>query len=65
MHVSIVKPHIKYTEAISTICATGWKQTVEGKLSKDYQEKNVNTWYRYERVYNDNNVGLYSPYRAA
>lgn len=60
LSVSIVKSNTKHTEAIASICATGWRQTVEGKLSEEYQMKNIEFWYRYERVYNDIEAGFYS-----
>ncbi|ASN06410.1 GNAT family N-acetyltransferase [Virgibacillus necropolis] len=60
MNLSIVKPHTKHTEAIVAICAAGWRQTVEGKLSEEYQLKNVDFWYNYERVYSDIEAGFYT-----
>ncbi|WP_042220932.1 GNAT family N-acetyltransferase [Oceanobacillus manasiensis] len=53
MSISIVKPEISHTAAISAICTAGWKQTVEGKLSETFQEENVAKWYNYARVEND------------
>lgn len=41
MKITIVKPTENHIEAISRICSNGWKQTVEGKLSEEYQEQNV------------------------
>lgn len=60
MNLSIVKANTKYTVAIADICAAGWKQTIEGKLSEEYQTKNVDFWYNHEKVYNDINAGFYS-----
>ncbi|MFB4169407.1 GNAT family N-acetyltransferase [Virgibacillus sp. JSM 102003] len=60
MNLSIVKANTTYTEAIADICAAGWKQTVAGKLSDEYQKKNVDFWYNHEKVYHDINAGLYS-----
>ena len=53
MNISIIKPDIKHTEGITEVCSTGWKQTVEGTLSEEYQKKNVDFWYNHDRVYND------------
>ncbi|SEQ90304.1 Acetyltransferase (GNAT) family protein [Virgibacillus subterraneus] len=60
MNQSIVKANTTYTVAIADICAAGWKQTVEGKLSEEYQTKNVDFWYNHEKVYHDIKAGLYS-----
>jgi GNAT superfamily N-acetyltransferase len=60
MDVLISKPNTNHTEAIATICSEGWMQTVEGVLSDDYQRKNINFWYNYERVFDDISNGLYS-----
>ncbi|GAB3800569.1 hypothetical protein GCM10028868_24800 [Virgibacillus kimchii] len=60
MDISIVKPDIKHTEGIAGVCAAGWKQTVEGKLSKEYQKKNIDFWYNHGRVYNDILEDIYS-----
>ncbi|MGP4108521.1 GNAT family N-acetyltransferase [Virgibacillus sp. L01] len=60
MNLSIVKANTTYTTAIAYICTAGWKQTVEGKLSEEYQTKNVDFWYNHEKVYNDIQDGLYS-----
>lgn len=60
MTISIIKPQAKYAEAIGAICAAGWKQTVEGKLSEEYQKRNVAFWYNRDRVINDINAGAYT-----
>ncbi|MFZ3579476.1 hypothetical protein [Virgibacillus sp. DJP39] len=60
MNVIFTKPDTAYTRTIAAICATGWRQTVEGKLSEEYKKKNVDSWYRHERVFNDINEGFYS-----
>ncbi|WP_226035270.1 GNAT family N-acetyltransferase [Aquibacillus saliphilus] len=60
MELSIVKAHTTYTKDIAIICATGWKQTVEGILSEKHQNKNVDFWYRYHQVYREIEAGVYS-----
>ncbi|SEN97502.1 Ribosomal protein S18 acetylase RimI [Mesobacillus persicus] len=60
MNITIVKPDLKHAEAIATICSTGWKQTVEGLLSDEYQKKNVEFWYNLDRVCKDITSGAYS-----
>ncbi|WP_010532422.1 GNAT family N-acetyltransferase [Lentibacillus jeotgali] len=60
MNISVIKPQTKHAAAIAEICATGWKQTVEGKLSEEYQKRNVEFWYNHERVLNDINGGAYT-----
>lgn len=60
MNISIVKPEAKHTEAIAAICAAGWRQTVEGRLSEEYQRKNIEFWYNHDRVYNDIQKGDYT-----
>ncbi|WP_404456799.1 GNAT family N-acetyltransferase [Oceanobacillus kapialis] len=60
MHISIIKPDLSHTTAISTICTAGWKQTVAGKLSEVYQNENVANWYNLERVEKDILAGSYT-----
>lgn len=60
MNVSINKPTENHIEAISAICSAGWKQTVEGKLSEEYQEQNVAFWYNHERIRSDMEAGYYT-----
>lgn len=60
MTVTITEPTIDHAEAISTICAAGWKQTVEGLLSEEYQEENVALWYNPNRIKKDIQAGFYS-----
>lgn len=60
MDVAIIKPQTKHAEAIAAICAAGWRQTVEGVLSKAYQQQNVEFWYNIERVSNDILKGAYT-----
>ncbi|MGN8646094.1 GNAT family N-acetyltransferase [Gracilibacillus sp. HCP3S3_G5_1] len=60
MNITIEQPKEEHAEAIAHICSTGWKQTVEGELSKEYQTKNVAFWYNLERVKNDIKQGSYS-----
>jgi ribosomal protein S18 acetylase RimI-like enzyme len=60
MEIVIQKPGAIHSKAIATICSEGWKQTVEGLLSEEYQMKNVEYWYNDERVKNDIEAGIYS-----
>ncbi|MDX8045257.1 GNAT family N-acetyltransferase [Gracilibacillus sp. S3-1-1] len=60
MNIIIAKPKEEHAEAIADICSTGWKQTVDGKLSEEYQTKNSAFWYNLERVKNDIKQGSYS-----
>ncbi|GMA58094.1 hypothetical protein GCM10025858_25970 [Alicyclobacillus sacchari] len=58
--VTVIKPTIEHASAISIICATGWKQTVQGLCSEEYQTLNVQNWYHPERVCNDILTGSYT-----
>lgn len=60
LDIAIVKPDIKHTEGIAKVCSTGWRQTVEGQLSEEYQNKNVDFWYNHGKVYDDILAGMYS-----
>lgn len=60
MEIVIEKPVAAHAEAIAAICAKGWKQTVEGRLSEAYQKQNVAYWYNSERVKKDIEAGSYS-----
>lgn len=60
MTVTITEPTIDHAEAISTVCAAGWKQTVEGLLSGEYQEENVALWYNLNCIKKDIQAGFYS-----
>lgn len=60
MTVSIVEPTKNHIEAISAICSTGWKQTVAGNLSEEYQEQNVAFWYNHARIKKDLEAGFYT-----
>ncbi|GIO22714.1 GNAT family N-acetyltransferase [Oceanobacillus sp. J11TS1] len=60
MEIAIIKPTTKHVEAIAAICSAGWRQTVEGKLSEEYQNKNVMDWYNHERVKVDIEEGAYT-----
>lgn len=60
MEVIIAKPTENHIEAISAICSAGWKQTVAGKLSEAYQERNVDFWYNHERIRSDMEAGSYT-----
>lgn len=60
MNISIIKPSAKHTNDISRICATGWRQTVHGVHSEEYQMKNVEFWYNHKRVLEDIENGTYT-----
>ena len=60
MEISIIKPDASHAQAISRICSTGWRQTVEGKLSEEHQLKNIAFWYNPERIKRDIEQGSYS-----
>ncbi|QHS22024.1 GNAT family N-acetyltransferase [Virgibacillus sp. MSP4-1] len=60
MEISIQKPKPEHAEAIASICARGWRQTVEGKLSAEYQRKNIEHWYHTDRVTKDIQNGAYT-----
>ncbi|WP_090239423.1 GNAT family N-acetyltransferase [Lentibacillus halodurans] len=60
MNVTIAKPQTKHAKAIAAICSSGWKQTVEGKLSEEYQIQNIVYWYNHERVVHDIHNGAYT-----
>ncbi|WP_010095328.1 GNAT family N-acetyltransferase [Ornithinibacillus scapharcae] len=60
MKISIIKPNAKHTNDISRICATGWRQTVQGVHSEAYQLKNVEYWYNHKRVLEDIEKGTYT-----
>jgi len=60
LDISIIKPQTEHTETIAAICAAGWRQTVEGILSKEYQAKNIDFWYNLERVRHDIQKGAYT-----
>ncbi|MCM3587450.1 GNAT family N-acetyltransferase [Mesobacillus maritimus] len=60
MKISIMKPAVEHAASIAAICTTGWKQTVEGVLSEDYQKQNVEFWYNLDRVRSDILQGSYS-----
>jgi len=58
--IKIIKPQLIHAEAIQYICSNGWKQTVEGVLSEEYQKQNVEQWYNLDRVQKDIEKGSYS-----
>ncbi|WP_018931875.1 GNAT family N-acetyltransferase [Gracilibacillus lacisalsi] len=60
MNIIIEKAREEHAEAIANICSTGWKQTVAGKLSEEYQKKNIAFWYNHERVKKDITQGTYT-----
>ncbi|SET64236.1 hypothetical protein SAMN05216389_11839 [Oceanobacillus limi] len=41
MNISIVRASSEHTKEISKICSIGWRQTVQGIYSEEYQNKNV------------------------
>lgn len=60
MKVTIVKPRPEHISEVSRICAAGWRQTVEGKLSEACQDENVTYWYNHDKVRADIESGSYS-----
>ena len=58
--MKIQRPKSKHAEAIAKICSNGWRQTVEGLLSEEYQQKTIEHWYNTERVKKDIKAGDYS-----
>lgn len=60
MEIEIKKPEARHAGKISEICSIGWRQTVEGKLSKEYQRQNTTFWYNPERIREDLRAGVYS-----
>ncbi|WP_249872129.1 GNAT family N-acetyltransferase [Oceanobacillus saliphilus] len=59
MGIEIVACQPEHSKVIAEICAIGWQQTVEGKLSEKYQEIAKQVWYTEERVKNEINKGIY------
>lgn len=49
MNTSIEKPSVKHANAVAKICTLGWKQTVEGRLSEEYQYKNIVYWFVFKK----------------
>lgn len=60
MILEIRKTEVRDTERIREICSTGWKQTVEGKLSSTFQQQTVNYWYNVDKVKQDIKKGSYA-----
>ncbi|TFJ93916.1 GNAT family N-acetyltransferase [Lentibacillus salicampi] len=60
MDIAIIKPQTEHTETIAAVCAAGWRQTVEGTLSEEYQRENVAFWYNHDRVRQDIRKGAYT-----
>ncbi|WP_400245357.1 GNAT family N-acetyltransferase [Niallia sp. JL1B1071] len=58
--ISIEKPKPEQAKAIHRICSTGWRQTVEGKLSEECQKQTVEFWYQLDRIEKDMENGSYS-----
>jgi ribosomal protein S18 acetylase RimI-like enzyme len=57
--MNITKPELKHAEAIAAICSKGWRQTVAGKLSEEFQRQNVAYWYNLGRVKEEIQSGSY------
>ncbi|QXE00655.1 GNAT family N-acetyltransferase [Terribacillus sp. DMT04] len=55
----IKKPELKHAEAIAAICSKGWRQTVAGQLSEQFQRQNVEYWYNLDRVKEEIQSGGY------
>lgn len=60
MNLTIRHPMTKDAKRVADICSDGWKQTVEGKLSKTVQLNTVQHWYNYEKVRSDIKKGNYT-----
>ncbi|WP_040980991.1 GNAT family N-acetyltransferase [Oceanobacillus jeddahense] len=60
MNIVIERAAVEHVDAIAAICSFGWKQTVEGKLSEEYQNKHAIEWYHHERVKSDVEKGSYT-----
>lgn len=60
LDIVIKKPWPEHTSDIARVCAAGWKQTVEGKLSEAYQNQNIAYWYNDDKVLADIKSGDYS-----
>lgn len=60
MTLEIRKTEVRDAECIREICSTGWKQTVEGKLSSTFQQQTVNYWYNADKVKHDIKKGSYA-----
>lgn len=45
---------------VADICSVGWRQTVEGKMSKTFQQKTINHWYTIDKVTADIKQGSYT-----
>ena len=60
MTLVIRKPEVTDAGHIRDICSTGWRETVEGKLSGAFQEYTVKYWYNSGKVKQDIKKGSYS-----
>lgn len=60
MNISIIKATTEHVKEISRICSIGWRQTVEGFYTEEYQIKNVEFWYNHKRVAEDIVKGTYT-----
>ena len=58
--ISVIRPNTSHAGAIGEICTIGWRQTVAGKLSEEYKQKNIEFWYTPNRVASDIEKGQYS-----
>lgn len=60
MNLTIIKPKKEHTEAVASICASGWRQTAEDFYSETYIRKNIDFWYNLKRVSDDIESGVYT-----
>lgn len=60
MKPDIRRPEPEDAPAIARICRNGWKQTVEGLLSRSHQHETVEFWYGEKKVMQDIGRGRYS-----
>jgi len=58
--ILITKATTEHAREISRICSIGWRQTVQGFYSEEYQVKNVEYWYNHKRVVEDIVKGIYT-----
>lgn len=60
--MSLIIRHVTIDDAarVANICSIGWHQTVEGKMSKTFQQKTVNHWYTIDKVRADIKKGIYT-----
>lgn len=58
--ISIIRADSEHTKEISRICSIGWRETVQGIYSEEYQVENVEYWYNHKRVREDIDKGIYT-----